>query len=361
MDYALNKLKPNDPLRPLEVPSYGAKQEEMNSMPNHHLHLETSDVSAVSSLMYAMSDLVGDLRMDVNPERINISEQIANNNILVTLCMNKSVFDKYECTGNMVFCFQPKLMYKYISRHQTNSIMSWDLKAKKSLTRQQRAAAAKSGDEENNTNEQYFVKQAKTSYFLLVTIRSTTDMGAQYHYEYYVPLLRSFKQTYKSHDMKMDYLLALDSNLLTNDILSMFNLLQREIMTRYVKISCTPQKITFEMVGDSSSTINHAKFTSIIAKSDGLQPPAKRARRKKKQNSADEEVDIDIEREEVQCPCVVAHYNLIYLTRLQKCFSTHSGVVYLYIKQNYPLIFDTRIGTLGNLRAVLMFRTEMEE
>jgi hypothetical protein len=119
------------------------------------------------------------------------------------------------------------------------------------------------------------------------------------------------------------------------------------------------------MVGSAGSTVSYAKFTSIISNNSATPvPPQKRARRNKKYNVDQNNtsgIDENIERKEVQASCVRAQYNLVYLTRLQKCFSTNSGVVYLYVKKGYPLVFDVKIGTLGSLRAVLMFRNEDEE
>lgn len=361
------------PLRPLEIPSNNTDPESLYAMPMHHFKMVTSDVSGMASFMYAMADLVGDIRFDVTAERIRISERIARDNILVSLSMEAGVFDSYECTGDMVFCFQPAVMYKYISRHQTNSIMTWKLKPHAATNKELKAMYAEADNDDeyehdrSGSNQDYFLRHTRTNYFLAVEIKSTEDNNiSESVYQYYVPLLRSYRQAYKSSDMNMDYFLAIDSNMLTNQILTTFSSLQRELMSRYVCITCTPEDITFEMHGSPGSTITHAKFRSIICQDVTDSSPApKRARRTKKNGGGSTEennngFDENIQRNEIQRE-VRAKYNLIYLTRLQRCFSINSEEINMYIKKEFPLIFDIKVGTLGSLRAVLMFKDDNDD
>lgn len=360
----------HQPLRPLQIITHGSNPDEVNEMPRHKFHLETSDVSAMSSFMYAMSDLVGEVRLHVTKDQIHVSERIARDNIFVSLTMKSSVFDKYECSGSIVFCFQPKVMYQYISRHQSNYMMIWDLEPGPVSQREKKRMRLDADiDPDALGSNDHFAKKSSTNYFLSVTIKSITnddESGSCDTFQYFVPLLRSYKQRYKSPEMKMDYLLAIDSNMLTNDILATFSSLQREIMSRYVTIECTPEKISFEMVGTPGSTVSHAKFSSIIAHKNAKPMSSQKRNRRNKKNTNDNNsvttgIDESLERKQIQSDCVSAQYNLVYLTRLQKCFSTNSGVVYLYVKEGFPLLFDIKVGTLGSLRAVLMFRNEDED
>jgi hypothetical protein len=175
----------HQPLRPLQVPGHGTNPDEVNQMPQHRLYLETSDVAAMSTLMYAMADLVGDIRLDVNTERIRISERIAKDNLFVSLTMKRDVFDKYECSGEMVFCFQPKVMYRFISRHQSNSVMIWDLQPGPVGQREKKRITSSTNgvDAVTQGNEAHFLRQTTTNYFLSVTIESTDkDIHREYNF-----------------------------------------------------------------------------------------------------------------------------------------------------------------------------------
>ena len=55
---------------------------------------------------------------------------------------------------------------------------------------------------------------------------------------------------------------------------------------------------------------------------------------------------------------VCHEYYIMDLHRLQKCFAINRGYILMYIKKDFPLVLEIKVGTLGVLRAVLMYRQD---
>ena len=53
---------------------------------------------------------------------------------------------------------------------------------------------------------------------------------------------------------------------------------------------------------------------------------------------------------------VTHEYYITDLHLLQKCFAINHGYIMMYIKEEFPLVIEIKVGTLGVLRAVLMYR-----
>lgn len=325
-----------DPLRPKA--QLHADEEDMDDLPVHNFELSSISVWCMSDLMYAMRELVGDLRFYADENGITISERIANNSIFVYMNMKKSVFESYTCTGKTVLCFEPKRMYEILSRHKSDSLMTWKLM--KEPTRRTK--------EQNNELPK---KDRDVHYYIRVTIVST--IGLDYKFVYYVPLLRSFKQIWKARKAKVAYYLAIDTNFLVNDVLKTLSALQREIASKYVKIKCTKDYIQFKMEGDSASTVNNASFILRTRREANAEEQMKRIRKNKKETELST-VDDDCDRDLAPPVIIEASYCLIYLLRLEKCFAINRGFFYMYICKDYPLVFKSRLA-LGDLSAAVMF------
>ena len=339
----LNERRQNvEPLRPLAKPLASDDSSQLNDPPVHEFKLVTNDVFSMSSLMYAMRDLVGDVRLYADENGVILSERVANNSIFVYLDMKKDVFEQYSCKGDIVLCFEPKRMYSCISRHQTDSLMTWRL--------------MKEPPRRTKTHLDMPPKDRDIHYYLEVTIMSTA--GAQSVYTYYIPLLRSFKQIYKAKRTKVAYFLAMDTNVLVNDILSTFASLRDDIASKYVEIECAKDFIEFRMVGNAASTVSNASFRIKTLQSEGP-PPNKRMRRQKKEPELSRVDKDDCQRDYDPPDSVVAKFCLIYLLRLQKCFSINRGYFYMYIQDKYPLVFKSRL-RLGDLYAAVMFVDESD-
>ena len=193
-------------------------------------------------------------------------------------------------------------------------------------------------------------------YVINVTVRTIDGTGI---FEYEVPLLRSFRTVYKAKPCEKDYFLAMDTTVFVNNILDTFGSLRDNFTSDYLTIDCKEDRISFYMDGQSSDIMQKAKFTMLTRK-DPKEALNRKIRKSKKKPELSE-VDGDTKRKVVQAKRIKAEYCLVYLLRLRKIFSINRGFIFMYIEENYPLVFRVNVGTLGSLHAVLMFRTEEDD
>jgi hypothetical protein len=159
-------------------------------------------------------------------------------------------------------------------------------------------------------------------------------------------------------------MLAFDTTAITS-IISNLVAISRESQDvstgNLVTITCSKTELVF--IKDGGHMIQHARFrlsTGLTenGKDDEEEPVKKKKRRSR--NSNNETFETDCERKVIQST-VSNKYSLKYLHQLQKCFSINRGFICMFIKKDHPLIFEVSIGTLGKLRAVLMFADNDED
>lgn len=274
--------------------------------PEPHFELETRDVTAMASLMYAMKELVRDVRIYATTEGIRISECTSINNIMVTINMPKRVFESFSCSGDLVLSFIPERMYKCLSRHTKNTSMTWRLEAEP----RRRGSTAR-------------------HYFLAVSLRSESDIEAT-DFEYVVPLLAAEEEAFSATSTSIDYMVAMDTTVLVNNIIDTFVGMENQVNAEYVTIKCSPTSISFEMEGGGAAAITSARCR-ISLRDPGGAPPATAAE-------------------------VVGQFSLKHLDSLKKAMAINKGYIFLCLRNNYPLIFKIAAGTLGDVYITLMYR-----
>lgn len=334
------------PLRPHSVVQLGATG--LDPLPMHFFRCETTDVAAFAALMYALRDLVGDLRLVVSKRGIKIGEMIARENILISMMMEADVFESYECEADeMVVCFEPRRMYDCLSRHQSKSRMEWIVDPSVYYPGKQKKKL-KPGDPPPEAD------------FLMVKIHSCDYEGGEDSREfiYGVPLMRSYAVTFEAERVALDHFIAMDTTEL-NNILGTFSNLEKELASRSVLVDCNSRRIVFEMQGDSKSTVIHARFQILLRKDKDdiidTGPVTKRSRRTRADDNNLNVVESDdVQKENKGRKNIKSYFFLVYLLRLQKCFSINRGFVYLKMREDYPLCFEVHVGTLGSLYISLM-------
>jgi len=122
----------------------------------------------------------------------------------------------------------------------------------------------------------------------------------------------------------------------------------------WVTIECSQDKVQFSMT--NGCLISHAIFTLITKSGESEPVKFKRSRTKDVQNTSDDDFEIGVEE-----PVISRKYRLVHLNQLLKCFSITRNGILLYIFKDYPIIFEIKIGGLGELRAALLFKAEDEE
>lgn len=323
----------SQPLRALSVPPTGASG--LEPLPDSYFRCESVDVAAFAALAYALSDLVGDLRFLVSPDGIRITEMIANENILVTMFITRDKFEVYECTKEMVLCFEPKTFYECINRHQNDTRMVLEVDPQLQPNGKKKKAGS--------PNE---------AWFMMVRLYQRSDSENKYEFSFPLELMRSYKQVLEAEKQPLDYFLAVDTTGLKG-ILSAFENLEKEISSRFVMIECTKSRLRFAMKGEAGGTIQTAACTMRFRKkSQGGDTAGGNTPRKKRQKTDDNNLSVvtsDVPRKHKPSNNVRLFFVLVYLLRLQKCFSMNRGFVFMKLRDSYPLSFEIHVGLLGEL------------
>ena len=278
---------------------------------------QTGDVAAMCNFMYGLRDLVKQVRFHVTPKGIKIGEAACQDNLFLFASFLAERFTLFECTGETTICFYPEHMHRVLNNHQQRDVMTCEYSSKKETK-------------------------------LIITKMPHGDEHMVESYE--IPLLAGEPDEYESPHREVDYLLAFNSGILSG-ILTGLNSLEKEFEDNWMTITCTPKKVQFSMEG--GCMIGHAKFT-LFTSVNNDEPPQKRARRNK--SGAEESLeDVELVSEQKE---IVHQYRLQYLHQMLKCFSITKGGIFMYVSEDYPLVFEVKVGSLGELKAALMFREE---
>lgn len=288
---------------------------------------KTGDVAAICDLMYGLRDLVQTVRFHVTEEGIKIGEDACMENLFLFANFRAERFTEFECSGECTICFYPEYMHKILNSHQQRDVMMCEYSSKKD--RVVRITKYPHGEE------------------------SCVET-------YEIPLLLANPSQYVAPKRKVDYLLAFNSGMLST-ILTGFNSLEKDFDQNLITINCTPNYVQFVM--EHGCMINHAKFTLYTSREsrENDHPPAKKTRRNKNQTpDPNQELLENVERVEDQ-QAISHKYKLQYLHHMLKCFSITKGGIFMYVSKDYPLVFEVKVGALGELKAALMFYEETEE
>lgn len=283
---------------------------------------QTGDVAAICDLMYGLRDLVETVRFNVTEEGINIGETACQDNLFLFARFLAERFTKFKCVGETTISFYPEHLHKVLNNHQQRDVMVCEFTSK---------------------------KEAR----LLITKYPHGDDTTVEEYE--IPLLAEEPMLFSSPKREVDYLLAFNSGILST-ILSGLNSIEKDFEHNWVTIHCTPDQVRFSM--DHGCMIGKAQFTLLTNRGDAAKPTTAATTTGQQQVQTEaagtEEMDA-VERVEVQTE--VSHqYRLQFLHQMLKCFSITKGGIFMYVSKDYPLVFEIKVGSLGELKAALMFR-----
>lgn len=303
--------------------------QQQGSLGTSNFFLQTPDVAAVSSLMYAMSGLTKALRLYVSDEGLSISEGVSRDAMHLFAKFRKAQFEEFECEGDCVVCLDPTNVYQCIRGHQQRDIlyMRFDKKTPRQLT----IGLLRNGNENNTL-------------------------------ECRVALFSCLRQIYTAPPEEVDYFLAFDTSVIIKIISTLFEM-RKDFNNRWVTVDCCRESIVFSKYGSHTIPKIHFELKTAASRDSETEERAIMEKKRKRKNKNDGDcnlVDSDCSRK-VEQKRVKHEYLLEHLHSLQKCFAIHHGYTLMYIKEDFPLVLEIKVGTLGVLRAVLMFRQEGEE
>lgn len=279
---------------------------------------QTNSVAAICGLMFGFRELVDTVRLQIEPEGISIGEAACQDKLYLYASFAKERFMQYEVRKPVTICFQPKIIYYVLNTSsKTWELMEWEYDEKKS----------------KNT---LFIKRS----------------GGTIEESFEIPLLLDESEIYVAPKRLVNYLLLLNSGMFVN-IISSLNSISTEFVDNWLTIQCTPTSVKFGM--DHGFMIGHAYITLLT---DIPNDDDNTTRRSKRTGEPVVDTDLEIDDED---STITHQYKLGYLYQMVKCFSLTNGSILMYISKDYPITFEIKVGTLGVLKASLMFREDGDD
>lgn len=304
---------------------------------------KTSDVAAVCDLMYGFRDLVNEVCLVVTKQGIKIGESACADNLFLFANFPSKHFTHFCCNPHtkegsdgkkkgeggwedeededkIVIALEPRKVHSLLGNNQQRDTMVWLY------------------DENKPDN--------------LTILRYPHENGSSEN-RYELKLLHLTETGFRAPRETIDYMLVLNSATMTK-IVNGLTSFSHEFDNDWVTIECSQDKVQFSMT--NGCLISHAIFTLITKSGESEPVKFKRSRTKDVQNTSDDDFEIGVEE-----PVISRKYRLVHLNQLLKCFSITRNGILLYIFKDYPIIFEIKIGGLGELRAALLFKAEDEE
>lgn len=278
---------------------------------------QTNNVNAMCSLMYGLQELVDTARFKITSTGITLSESACQNNLYIYANFSKDRFMAFETSEEITICFIPKHIYKILN----TSTKTWEM-----------------------TEWSYNKKKADT----LIISR----VSGEYEETFEIKLPKDDSKIYKAPRRLVNYLLLFNSGMFVNIISNLYSI-SKEFRDDWLTIKCTPKYVQFYM--ENGFTVGHARIT---LKTDLPDEESHVTRRSKKTNDdvVDKSLEIDDKNQTVK-----HEYKLQHLYQMLNCFSLTNGSILMYVSKDYPIVFEMKVGTLGILKATLMFKDDDDE
>lgn len=294
---------------------------QKKSKPLEGFELQTGDIAAICNIMYGLKDLVKTVKFNITKEGIRMGERACQDNLFLFADFKAERFDKFECTSPCTICFLPEHMHMILASHQQRDVMIWRF---------------------DRSDDRWLY------------VRRLSEGKEEVEQNYQIPLLLTDMPSYEAPSRPVDYLLGFPPSTI-NSILTCFKELEKEFADNWVTIRCSEDKV--ELFMENGFIVNRARFCFLTSKSD----PDKVSETERRPLPDEERIerrDVDIHADKV---VVENQYRLRYMYQMLKCFSVTRGAILMYISRDYPVIFEMKIGAVGEIKAALMFRDKEAE
>lgn len=273
--------------------------------------LRSGDTGALATLMYSLGDLTKTLALRFDSTGLEAQEKLCQDCVLLAARLHAEKFRKYRSWGSGGILLKPDELYVILSQAgQRDEIeLSYD-DDKESLLRVQIFR------EEDNMEQSYELRLLKYA---------SRDM-------------------FEAPRISMDYVLAVSTSYLTNTFTRLLSFGTSEV----VVLRCDREQLTLSVRGDH--LISSAEFTVFTGPcTDERAMQRTRRRGEVKGSTIDAEFTRSIKQESVEYRVLLRH-----IRSLIKTFGINRGSTFVYMRKDYPLIFELQIGTLGVLSITLL-------
>jgi hypothetical protein len=280
--------------------------------------MRSGDTGALATLMYSLGDLTKTLALCFNAKGLEAQEKVCQDCVLIAARLDADKFRKYRCWGSGGILLRPDELYLILSQ-------------------------AGQRDE-----VQISYDDAKESLLHVQIFREDEDIEQQYE-------LRLLKYTqrdlFEAPRICMDYVLAVSTAYLTNTFTRLLGFGTSEIMT----FLCDKERLSLSVRGDH--LISSAIFTVFTGPcADHRAVQRTRKHNEIKGTSVDADFTRSIKHESVEYRVLLRH-----IRSLTKIFGINRGSTFVFLKKDYPLIFELQIGALGVLSITLLPLMEGED
>lgn len=300
--------------------------------------MRTSDVSSLRSLMHAARDLVQEIRICFSEEGLQISEQACQDNLFMFAMFRAEKFEYFRATGKGQVCFRPKFMCDFLTNRQQRDVLEWSF------------GTAPPGVKTTS-------KHQRPDRMLMRILQDGEELSV---WEVWVPLVQRSTEIYESPTTDVDYILLFDTAQISN-IISGFREFDRDFLENWLRITCTPHDVLFQMEGGTAVGRMRWKLLTMRPDSSGsnsLSGSGSSSSSSAESESSDKGNGND---SGSYTDAISNEYRLAHLQNIVKCFSINRGSVFMYVKRDFPLVFEVKVGTLGELRLALMFRLDQDD
>ncbi len=275
--------------------------------------LRSGDAGALATLMYSLGDLSKTLALRFDANGLEAQEKVCQDCVLLSIRLPGDKLRQYSAVGKGGILLRPDDLYLVLSQAgQRDEIEIEYDDAQEALLRVNLCR-----EDEKDVTQAYELKLLK-----------------------FTP-----RDLWEAPKMCMDFVLAVSTSYMTNTFSRLLSFGTSEM----VYLNCDRDKLTLSVKGDH--LISKAAFTVFT----GPCSDERAIQRSRKRGDAkgtcgpDGDFSRSVRQESVEYRVLSRH-----LRSLIKAFGINRGSTFVYLRKNYPLVFELHVGTLGTLSLTVL-------
>lgn len=276
--------------------------------------LRSGDAGALATLMYSLGDLTKTLALRFDANGIEAQEKVCQDCVLLSIRLPADKLRVYSAVGCGGILLRPDDLYIVLSQ---------------------------AGQRDEVEIEYDDAKEA------LLHVRICREEDKDLRQEYELKLLKySPRDVFESPKLEMDYVLAISTAYMTNTFSRLLSFGTSEL----IYFNCDREKLTLSARGDHIiSMAAFTVFTGPCSDERAMQRTRKRGEAKEGTFGLDTEFTRSIKQESVEYRVLARH-----IRSLIKAFGINRGSTFVYLRKDYPLVFELHVGALGTLSLTVL-------
>lgn len=265
--------------------------------------MRAGDAVAISTVVHALRDVTSVLRLHFSEIGLAIEQPVSNTEIFISFTIHQEKCITYQCNKSGTISLSPNDLY-------------------------QRLSGAAQGDE---IRLQF---KEKYQYLIITIIKEKKDQISEYE-------LQVLNDTEEFSSLEavskcFDFVLAIDAQLLHNTFSNLVNLGSSKVL----RLSCNKDRLELYCTFDDVTSFARFRFSF----------GAERARK-----TIIEDVTDTCNRKAVKTKDKVdLLLSTAHIGQLLKTFNVTKHTIVMYISEEFPVVFELKIGLLGTLKVTVL-------